>query len=109
MFEPLKTVLAYKTKQGKEPFSDWLSKLRNHTAKALIFARLKRLAEGHYGDCKSVGGGVKELRIFTGAGYRVYFGEDGDEVILLLMGGDKTTQKQDIAKAKQWWEEYKHG
>jgi putative addiction module killer protein len=109
MSEPLKTIFAYKTKQGKEPFTDWFSKLRNHTAKALIFARLKRLAEGHYVDCKSVGDGVKELRIFTGPGYRVYFGEDKNDVILLLIGGDKATQTKDIAKANELWKEYNHG
>ncbi|MCF8084210.1 MAG: type II toxin-antitoxin system RelE/ParE family toxin, partial [Deltaproteobacteria bacterium] len=77
-------------------------------AKSRIQIRVDRLAIGLEGDSKSVGSGVRELRIPEGRGYRVYFGRDGDTVVLLLCGGEKSTQSQDIEKAKQYWRDY-HG
>ncbi len=68
--------------------------------------RLDRAARGNFGDRKSVGGGVLELRFDFGPGYRVYFGEDGASVILLLIGGDKSTQTKDIETAKRYWNDY---
>lgn len=64
---------------------------------------------GNLGDCKSIGDGVFELRISFGPGYRVYFGQDGPKVVVLLCGGDKRSQKRDIAKAKLLWMEYLYG
>ncbi len=71
-----------------------------------IIQRLIRLEIGHFGDCKSVGDGLFELRMFFGPGYRVYFGEDGDRIVIILCGGDKSTQTKDIQLAKAYWKEY---
>ena len=72
-----KSVIVYRNAAGKEPFTDWLNGLRNPSTRRRILKRLLRLEQGHYGDVKPVGTGVNELRFFFGAGYRVYFGEDG--------------------------------
>lgn len=71
-------------------------------------ARIVRLTEGNYGDCASVGDGVSELRMFFGPGYRVYIGEAGNQIVVLLCGDDKSTQTQDIDIAKTYWKEYQH-
>lgn len=104
-----KTILIFEGQDGKCPFSDWLLNLRDVKARAIIRARLERVRLGNLGDCKAVGDGVSELRISFGPGYRVYFGQDGTKLVILLCGGDKTTQKRDIAKAKLLWMEYKYG
>lgn len=91
-----KKLIIYKGKSNKEP------QIRRR-----IVMRLRRLEQGNYGDCSPVGEGVSELRLFFGAGYRVYFVEDGDELILLLCAGDKSTQDKDIKNAKVYWKEYK--
>jgi putative addiction module killer protein len=82
-------------------FSGWMSKLRDHQARARIAARIDRLAFGNPGDVEPVGEGVSELRIHSGPGYRVYFVQRGKTLIVLLCGGDKTTQTQDIKTAKR--------
>lgn len=97
----------YQDRRGKSPFEDWVNALRDSRAQAAIDSRLRRISLGNLGDHKSVGGGVSELRLATGPGYRVYFGRVGNTVILLLCGGDKSTQSQDIAKAKAYWLDYK--
>jgi putative addiction module killer protein len=68
--------------------------------------RLNRIRLGNFGDCKSVGAGISELRIPHGPGYRVYFGRRGKTVVILLYGGDKRTQSRDIALAQTYWDEY---
>src|SRR5258708_39392750 len=82
-------------------FRRWRLRLLDDRGRALIASRLDRLAFGHVGDARSVGGGVSELRIHHGPGYRVYFARRGDTVILLLCGGDKGSQRKDIGMAKQ--------
>lgn len=82
-------------------YRKWQSRLKDQRAKALIAARVFRLAHGLPGDVKSVGQGVSELRIHFGPGYRVYFCHRGNEVILLLCGGDKSSQAKDINAALQ--------
>lgn len=82
-------------------FSDWLRSLRDGQARAKIAARIRRLAFGNPGDVRPVGEGVSELRIHTGPGYRVYFVQRREVLIILLCGGDKSTQDRDIATAKQ--------
>jgi putative addiction module killer protein len=96
----------YRTVQGREPFSDWLSDLGDRQAKARILVCLERLELGNVGDCKFVGGGVSELRVDWGPGYRVYFGRDGRSVIVLICGGDKRRQDRDIKRAMELWQDY---
>ncbi|ACS40943.1 MAG: type II toxin-antitoxin system RelE/ParE family toxin [Methylobacteriaceae bacterium] len=81
-------------------FADWLKGLRDDRAKARIALRIDRLALGHEGDSKAVGGGVSELRIDYGPGYRIYFTYRGKTLVVLLCGGDKASQKRDISRAK---------
>ncbi len=90
-------------------FVRWLKKLRDLNGRARILKRLRRLAEGQFGDCQPVGEGVHELRMFFGPGYRVYFTHQGDTVILLLAGGDKDSQAGDIARAKALAREFGDG
>ncbi|MCB0072155.1 MAG: type II toxin-antitoxin system RelE/ParE family toxin, partial [Caldilineaceae bacterium] len=99
-------MLEYLDEQGRNPFREWLEGLRDHQARARIRARLNRVRLGNFGDSKSVGGGVFELRIPYGPGYRIYFGRDGDKVVILLTGGDKRRQARDIALAQTLWDDY---
>ena len=87
-------------------FSKWLLKLKDNRGKVSILRRIKRIEQGNFGDHKSVGGRVSELRITTGAGYRVYYTQRGEEIIILLIGGDKSSQSKDIEKAKELAKEY---
>ncbi|MBK9163462.1 MAG: type II toxin-antitoxin system RelE/ParE family toxin [Acidobacteria bacterium] len=84
-----------------EHYAKWFKALKDHKARARIDIRIRRLSLGNPGDVKPVGEGVSEMRIDYGPGYRVYFLTKGGELILLLIGGDKSTQEKDIAKAKQ--------
>jgi putative addiction module killer protein len=95
----------YRNPAGRSHFREWLLKL-DGKQRARIVIRITRIEEfGNYGDCKPVGSGVYELVFDIGPGYRVYFGIDGDHIVLLV-GGDKSTQVADIRKAKSCWEEY---
>ncbi len=86
-------------------FDKWLSKLKDLKAKAKILFRIQRIEhDGHFGDCKPVGDGIRELRVNFAKGYRVYFKEKDGKIIVLLIGGDKSTQQKEIAKAKEIWE-----
>jgi len=82
-------------------FSKWLTKLKDIKGKVAILRRIDRVKNGNFGDYKSVGLNVSELRIIVGAGYRVYYTKKEDEIIILLIGGDKSTQSKDILKAQQ--------
>lgn len=85
-------------------FDKWLKKLKDFKAKAKILFRIQKLeTDKHFGDCKTVGGGIRELRINFAKGYRVYFIEKDGKIVVLLIGGDKSTQQKDIAKAKEIW------
>ena len=97
----------YVTEDGREPFREWLSSLGDHKARAKIWVRLDRVSLGNFGDCHGVGGGVHELRIDYGPGYRVYFGQEGTTVVVLLCGGDKDTQTDDIETAQRYWSNYR--
>lgn len=90
---------------GDSPFREWLSEYEHQKIFGVILARIKRVEKGNFGDCEPVGEGVSELRIDLGPGYRVYFGQDGDKVVLLY-GGTKKTQVQDIKTAKEYWKDY---
>jgi len=101
----VKTIKIYITPNGAEPFSRWLksldSKIRNR-----IKERLDRIAFGNFGDYKFIKEGIFELRLHFGAGYRIYFGLQGNAMVLLLCGGDKSTQTKDIARAIAYWRDY---
>ena len=102
-----KQVIVYAKEIGKEPFTEWLYSLRDVMGRKRILARVSRLQQGNYGDCEPFGDGVNELRMFFGSGYRVYFGEQGNNnIIVLLCGGDKGSQSKDIEQAKVFWKEY---
>jgi len=100
-------VQIYRAKNGKSPFSDWLKKL-GKTTQAIIDARIARVRAGNFGDSKHIKNskGLFELRIDLGPGYRVYYGLHGNDLVILLCGGDKTSQDRDIEKAKTYWIEY---
>ena len=101
-----KEVVAYQTREGKIPFNEWLDDLRDRRVVGRILARLARVRQGNLGDCKGVGEGVSELRVDYGPGYRVYFAQQGQTLVILLCGGDKRTQEKDIQRAKQYWQDY---
>lgn len=101
-----KRVIIYADDAGKEPFTEWLYALRDIMGRKRILARVTRLEQGNYGDCEPIGDGLSELRMFFGSGYRVYFGEHGGNIVVLLCGGDKATQSKVIQQAKTYWKEY---
>lgn len=88
------------------PYRKWFENTRDLKTKARIEVRLSRIELGNFGDHKPVGDGIFELRFTFGSGYRVYYGLDGESVVLLLLGGDKNTQTNDIQKAKKYWSDY---
>ena len=97
----------YETENKKCPYLYWESKL-NRKARAVVTARLARIRMENFGDCKSLKGikGVYELRIHFESGYRIYFGKYKEKLVLLLLGGDKSSQKRDVLKANQYWQDY---
>ncbi len=104
----LRALRIYTAPNGALPFQEWIDSLKDHEAQGRVLARLERVRLGLLGDCKSVGGGVSELRIDTGPGWRVYFGRDGRSVVILLCGGSKAAQSKDIANAKAFWKDYRN-
>lgn len=89
-------------------FDKWLKKLKDLRAKAKILFRIQKLEKDeHFGDCEPVGEGIRELKINYAKGYRVYFKEKDGKIIVLLIGGDKSTQQKDIEKAKEIWNKLK--
>lgn len=91
---------------GQCPFAEWFRSLRDINAKAKILKRIERLKIGNLGDYKSVGKGICELRIDYGAGYRIYFLQVGNTIVIILCGGDKTSQDKDIVVAQEYGEDY---
>lgn len=99
-------IRGYVTENGKIPFEEWFESLRDTNAKAKIISRLNRVRAGNLGDYQPVGEGVCEFRIQSGPGYRIYFGQIGFTIVILLCGGDKSTQDPDIRTAKEYWKDY---
>lgn len=96
----------YINSKGLDLFGAWLDSLRDKQARARVAARMLRLQNGNFGDCKPVGGGVWELRIDWGPGYRVYYALADRKVVLLCEGGDKRSQQEDIASAIARWQDW---
>jgi putative addiction module killer protein len=82
-----------------EEFDSWLSRLKDRVGRARIVQRIRSAEQGNFGDCESVGEGVSEMRIHVGPGYRAYFTRRAEVIYLLLLGGDKSSQKRDIKRA----------
>ena len=97
----------YADSQGRSPFGRWFNRL-NSAAAAKVTTALVRLGQGNISNVKSVGSGVLEYRIDFGPGYRVYFGRDGERLVILLAGGTKQRQQGDIDAAKANWQDYKY-
>jgi len=97
----------YKTNNNVEPVTEWLESLKDKQAHARIEVRLARLVTGNFGDCKPLRDSVWELKIDWGSGYRVYYGQVGKAIILLLCGGDKRTQNSDIERAADYFKDFK--
>src|SRR5689334_15724475 len=104
---PHRAVKAYRLPDGSCPMKLWRQTIQDLYARKAIDIRIDRTAMGNVGDCKSVGEGVYELRIDYGPGYRVYFAYEGETILLLLIGGDKATQKQDIKTAQRYLWNYR--
>ncbi len=100
-------ILEYIDAEGRSPYARWFNRLDARAA-AKVATALVRIEQGNLSNAKSVGGGVLECRIDFGPGYRVYFGRDGDIVIILLGGGTKKRQQKDIGSARDLWKEYRH-
>jgi putative addiction module killer protein len=95
----------YLTADGFSPFQHWFRRL-DSTPRARVAVALQRLAEGNPGDHRGVGMGVLEIRLHAGPGYRVYFGRDGESLVILLAGGIKRRQREDIQMAHERWQDY---
>jgi len=100
-------LLEYITEDGKNPFHKWLNSLKDRAARARIRVRLNRVRLGNFGDCKPVGKGVNELRVDYGPGYRIYYGKTETSIVILLCGGSKKTQSNDIQLAQTYWTDFK--
>ena len=101
-----KQVIIYETAGGARPLDEWRATLRDRQGLARIDKRLAQLMRGSPGDYKSLGGGVYELRMDFGPGYRLYFAFAGQQIVLLLCGGDKSTQTANIADARDYWTDF---
>jgi len=102
-----RTLFKYTTPTGEIPFSVWFSALRDGDAKTAIAKRLRRAEAGTLGHCDNVGEGVWGFKIDVGPGYRVYFGQDGPVLVILLCGGEKHGQQRDVNLALKFWSDYK--
>ena len=102
-----RTINFYEIPNGHEPFTRWFLSIRDRRVRERIQARLTSVRAGNFGNRKSVGDGVWELRLAFGPGYRIYYGEVDNTIVLLLCGGDKSSQRRDIERAKNYWKEYK--
>ena len=109
MYMNKRQVLIYQTKNGKEPFTFWLKKIKDTKIKARIYQRVNEASLGYYGNYKRLGRGLIELKLSFGKGYRIYFAELENIILLILTGGTKNTEKEqskDIAKAREYLEEF---
>src|SRR5687767_9988515 len=99
-------ILHYLTASGRDPYQEWVDNLKDLTGRIAVQRRVDRVTEGNFGDHKPLQGGVSELRIDLGPGYRVYYALEGSTIVLLLCGGIKRTQDADIQRALRYWRDY---
>lgn len=99
----------YKTNNGKVPFINWLESIKDATTKRRIKLRIDRMIDGNFGDTKNLGDDLFELRLFFGSGYRIYYTIENNVLVILFSGGDKSSQEDDIKKAKLYLNNYKGG
>ena len=104
-----KQLKIYTAINGKQPFIEWLESLKDKTVRYRIKERLDRVALGNFGDHKFIDDGIYELRLNFGSGYRIYYGNEKDTIILLLCGGDKSSQKKNIKQAIAYLKDYLSG
>lgn len=102
----IKEIKLYTNKKGQQPFILWLESFKDKVGRYRIKERLDRISLGNMGDYKFLSDGVSEFRLDFGSGYRIYFAEEGSNIILLLCAGNKGTQKKDIKKAIAYWNDY---
>jgi putative addiction module killer protein len=105
--KPVLDLVRYECPDGTVPLSDWLATIRDRRTQARIRIRIAQLRDGNFGDAKSVGEGVVELRIHVGCGHRIYCARHGSAVVVLLCGGSKKSQDDDIRQAKEYWNHWK--
>lgn len=103
----MNNIVHYLTADGRDLFQEWLTNLADRQARARVLVRIQRMADGNYGDCRPISDGMWELRIDYGTGYRVYYSIVGEEVVLLLVGGDKRKQVADIDAALKYLQDWK--
>ena len=107
MLSGRKEIRYFLARNGDAPAEIWLESLRDRKTRSVIRARLDRLEQGNPGDHRYVGEGVYELRIHFGPGWRVYYAEEGEQIVVLLCGGDKSSQPKDIDRAQHYWRIYR--
>ena len=103
----MKEIRFFNLPNGKCPFIEWVENLKNRKVAAIVKTRLERVMLGNYGDHRAVGDELYELKIHESPGYRIYFVELSKNIVLILLGGNKSSQKRDIQKAKKYWLEFK--
>jgi len=104
----VRPIVILRLDDGSSPFEDWLDNINDSLLVRAVDSRITRVRDGNFGDHENVADGVFELRIHKGPGLRVYYGLDGEKLIVLLGGGDKSTQHKDIEQAKDLWRKYKN-
>ena len=108
--EPKERIIkVFVSSDGRSPIEEWLRGIKDDATRARIRTRISRLRTGNFGDTKSLRAGVYELRLDFGPGYRIYYAIMEQTIVLLLNGGNKSSQKKDIEKAISFWQEFKHG
>lgn len=103
----MKEIIIYDSENGKEPFIIWLKSIKDSVTRARIKSAVLKLSKDNFGDCKRINNDILEIRLHFGSGYRIYFSNLGNIIILLLCGGDKSSQSKDIEKAKLYLKNYK--
>lgn len=102
----MKIIRFFNKSNGQCPFIEWVEKLKDRKVAAMVKTRLERVTVGNYGDHRFVGDEIYELRIHLNPGYRVYFVELDKNIVLILLGGNKPSQKRDLEKAKKYWQDF---